>query len=97
MAKDIIVFEGRTEVIIATAANVNAIIREWFLNGDRNLDEYNVYLADGSKGFDIRVSIDADSASLVSYDVTELMPNHLREALVDAKLKVDRSRKRATV
>lgn len=83
MAKDIIVFEGRTEVIIATAANVNDIVREWFLNGGRNLDEYNVYLADGSKGFDIRVGIDADSGSMVNYDVTELMPNALREALID--------------
>ncbi len=89
MAKDIIVFEGRTEVIIATAANVNAIIKEWFLEGGRSLDEYNVYLADGSKGFDIRVGIDADSASLVDYDVTELMPNHLRESLVDAGLLTD--------
>ena len=84
MAKDIIVFEGRTEVIIATAANVNSIIEKWFLNGGRNLDEYNVYLADGSEGFDIRVNIESDGASLVDYDVTELMPQHLLQALIDA-------------
>lgn len=84
MTKDIIVFEGRTEVIIANTSNINDIVKEWFLNGGRNLDDYNVYLANGDEGFDIRVGIDADSACLMDYDVTELMPQHLLQALIDA-------------
>lgn len=84
MAKNIIVFEGRAEVIVATTANVNNIIREWFLNGGRNLDDYNIYVADGDEGFDVRVGLETDSPSLVAYDVTELMPHPLLQALIDA-------------
>lgn len=82
---NVIVFEGRNEVIIVEAGNVNAIIREWFLNGGRSLDDYNWYLADVQKGFAVSTSVSFNDSGLIQdFDVKELMPNALREALIDA-------------
>lgn len=80
---NIVVFEGQTEVIIAAAANVNAVVRDWFLNGGRSLDDYDVFLADGQEGFAITTGTSFDGRH-TDFDITELMPNALREALVDA-------------
>lgn len=82
--KDIIVFEGNSETIVGDAASINDIIRDWFLNGGRSLDDYNTYLVDGSKGFSITSKTTIGDGPRMEYDVTALMPNHLRMALVDS-------------
>lgn len=82
---NIIVFEGQDEVIVATAANVNAVIKDWFLEGQRCLDNYDIYLVDG-KGFSITTKVKFDDGNRVDFDVTELMPHSLREALIKAEL-----------
>lgn len=87
---DIIVFEGATEVIVASATSVNKIVEEFFLEGGRNMDEYDVYMADGSEGVIIETRV---SACIMrgdrDYDVTALMPNVLREALIEKGLLTD--------
>lgn len=87
---DIIVFEGATEVIVADAASVNKIIEDYFLNGGRNLDEYDVSIADGHEGVTIETRI---STCVMrgdhEFDVTALMPNVLREALIEKGLLTD--------
>lgn len=81
---NLIVFENASEVIVGDAATVNDIIRDWFLNGGRSLDDYDTYLVDGSKGYSINSRIVQGHASgRKAYDVTQLMPNPLREALID--------------
>ncbi len=86
---DIIVFEGTTEVIVANAGNVNKIIEEFFLNGGRNLDEYDVTIADGNEGVVIETRINAYGMKDSNYDVVDLMPNVLREALIEKGLLTD--------
>lgn len=82
---NIIVFEGHNEIIIGDANNINDIIKEWFLEGQRNLDDYDRYLIDGREGTSFNTQITLNH-SLAQYDVTELMPNQLREDLIDAGL-----------
>ncbi|KKM96013.1 hypothetical protein LCGC14_1182320 [marine sediment metagenome] len=83
---NVIVFEGVDEVILVDAGNVNAIVREWFLNGQRNMDEYDVYLMDASEGFAITHSMKVNDGRMTDFDVTELMPHDLREGLIAANL-----------
>ena len=86
-----IVFEGADEVLIVSAAKVNAFIQLWFLEGQRNLDEYDVELVDIDDGMSVTQSIRMGDATQPShdFDVTELMPNALRQGLIDAKLLTD--------
>ncbi len=79
---NVIVFEGQNEVIIVEAGNVNAVVKDWFLNGGRSLDDYDVYLTDVREGFAIIAGTSFDGRH-EDFDITELMPNVLREALVD--------------
>jgi hypothetical protein len=79
----LIVFENANEVIVGDAASANDIIRDWFLNGKRILDDYDTYLVDGHEGFSFRSKITPGPLKRTAYDVTELMPNALREALID--------------
>ncbi len=83
---NIIVFEGHDEVIIATAVNINTVIKDWFLDGMRCLENYDIYLADGKEGFCITHKMKFDDGERVDFDVTELMPNDLREKLIAAEL-----------
>ncbi len=87
--KNIVIFEGANEVIVGSAASVNGIIRDWFLNGGRSLDDYDVYLVDGSEGFSLNTTFVADGVNQTEFDVTELMPNDLRENLIRAGLLTD--------
>lgn len=86
-----IVFEGADEVLIVSATKVNAFIQEWFLEGQRNMDEYDVTLADIDDGvaFTQRIRVEATTIEHPDFDVTELMPNALRQGLIDAKLLTD--------
>ena len=86
---DIIVFEGATEVIVGAAANINKLIEDWFLNGERNLDDYDTTLIDGSEGLAISCLIHGEDGGSKRIDVTELMPNVLREALIEKGLLTD--------
>lgn len=88
---DTIVFEGQDEVIIANAATINAVVTDWFLEGGRSLDDYNVYLADSSQGFSIKTSVNFHTGEKVNWDITALMPDHLREKLITAGLLTDES------
>lgn len=87
---NVVVFEGLNEILVVSAANVNAFIRLWFLEGKRNMDEYDVSLTDASEGFAItqRMSFE-DGTYHPDFDVTELMPNDLRESLIAADLLTD--------
>ena len=78
-----IVFEGNNEVIVGNAASVNDLIRDWFLNGGRSLDDYDTYLVDGSEGYSFSSKIAGGSTSRTDFDVTALMPDPLRKALID--------------
>lgn len=84
---NIIVFEGADEVLVVSAAKVNVFIRLWFLEGQRNLDEYDVELVDANEGFAItqRIKLE-DETRIPDFDVTELMPHNLRRELIDAEL-----------
>ena len=80
---NVIIFEGRNEVIIVEAGNVNAIVREWFLEGKRSLDDYDVYLTDVRDGFSVVTGgVTFNDGQSNDFDVTELMPHDLREALI---------------
>ena len=85
---NIIIFEGANEIIVTTETNVNKTIELWFLNGLRNLDEYDVYSVGGDEtaAFSTRFHSDGDGRD---YDVTELMPDVLRNALIEAELLTD--------
>jgi len=86
-----IVFEGADEVLIVSAAKVNAFIQLWFLEGQRNMDEYDVSLVDIDDGFTVTQTIRMDDATIEhpDFDVTELMPHALRQGLIDAELLTD--------
>jgi len=86
MSGQLIVFDNETEVIVGNVASVNRLIEFWFLNSKRNLDEYNTYLIDGSEGAAIVSRVKVDDIGRTDIDVTELMPDHLRKALIDADL-----------
>ncbi len=81
---NLIVFEGIEEVIIVSAATVNKTIKEWFLEGGRSLNDYEWYLIDADEPFSITTKICVDDGK--EFDVTELMPNELRENLIKAGL-----------
>ena len=83
---NIIVFEGHDEVIVATTVNVNAVIRDWFLEGQRCLENYDIYLADGKAGFSIESRLKFDRGDAQDFDVVELLPNDLREKLIAKEL-----------
>lgn len=85
---NVVVFEGLNEVLVVSAAKVNAFIQLWFLEGKRNLDEYDVYLTDVDEGFAVmqRMSFEDGTCHNPDFDVTELMPADLREGLVAADL-----------
>ena len=91
MTNNIIVFEGADEVLVVAAGNVNSFIAEWFLDAQRNLNDYDVYLADASEGFAITSGIKFTDYKGDDFDVEELMPNELRKALIDAELLIDES------
>lgn len=84
-----IVFEGADEVLVVSAAKVNAFIQEWFLDAQRNLDEYDIYLTDVDEGFQITTSVKFSDNQMKAFDVTELMPNALRERLIAVDLLTD--------
>ena len=84
-----IVFEGADEVLVISAGNLNNFIEEWFLEGKRNLDEYDVYVTDADAGFQITTRVKFSDDQMKDFDVTELMPNHLRAALIAAELLTD--------
>ena len=86
-----IVFEGADEVLIVSAAKVNAFIQLWFLEGQRNMDEYDVELVNIDDGLALTQSIRTEAVTIEhpDFDVTELMPNALRQGLIDAKLLTD--------
>ena len=86
-----IVFEGADEVLVVSAGNLNNFIEEWFLEGERNLDEYNVYVTDADAGFQISTRVKFSDDQMKDFDVTEMMPNHLRKAMIDAELLIDES------
>lgn len=86
---NIIVFEGVDEVLVVAASKVNAFINDWFLQGQRNMDEYDVYLTDATKGFQIVHSMKFHDDDRKDFDVIELMPHDLRQKLIDAKLLID--------
>ena len=83
-----IVFEGADEVLVVSAAKVNDFIQLWFLEGKRNLDEYDVELVNIDDGFSVTQSIRMEDATqeVRDFDVTELMPHALRQGLIDAEL-----------
>lgn len=83
---NVIVFEGTNEVIIASAGSLTAIVKEWFLDGKRNLDDYNVYVTDADAGFQITTSVNFSDDQMKEFDVTELIPQHLMQELIDADL-----------
>ena len=103
---NLIVFEGRNEVILATAANVNEVIENWFLKCERSLDDYTITLVNSDVGFAVGINyktqiplvsppiiksyLTVDEADCINYDVMELMPNSLREKLIDAGLLTDK-------
>ena len=86
-----IVFEGSDEVIVVSAAKVNRAITDWFLNGGRSLDDYNIYLTDSDAGFQISTGVKFNDDEMKDFDVTELMPHDLREKLIGADLLTDES------
>lgn len=86
---NLIVFEGKDEAIIVSAAAVNRAIKLWFLEGGRSLDDYGWYLVDADEGFSITSRSRLEFAKQKEFDVTELMPNELRQGLIDAKLLTD--------
>ena len=83
---NIVVFEGVDEVIVATTVNINQVIKEWFLEGQRCLENYDIYLADGDGGFSVTTRLKFDDDQKKDFDVVELMPNALREELIAADL-----------
>lgn len=88
--KNAIVFEGCDEVLVVSAAKVNAFIQLWFLEGQRNMDEYDIELVDLDDGFAVRQRIHLeDDTRDQNFDVIELLPNDLRQKLIAAKLLTD--------
>lgn len=84
---NLIVFEGQDEIIVADAGTVNEVIKDWFLEGQRSLEEYDTYLVDASEGFTITSrGLRMDDYTRKEFDVTELMPADLRQELIDADL-----------
>ena len=79
---NIVVFEGVDEVIVATTVNINAVIKDWFLEGNRCLENYDIYLADGEGGFSVTTRLRFDDDMKKDFDVVELMPHDLRKALI---------------
>lgn len=86
-----IVFEGRDEVLVVSAAKVNAFVKLYFLEGKRSLDDYDIYLNDIDRGFVVSVTPSFEDDHMQDFDVTELMPNQLRQDLIDAELLTDES------
>lgn len=84
-----IVFEGVDEVLVVSSAHVNDFIKEWFLEGERSLDEYDTYLVDGNKGFSVTTRVHMNNDDRKDYDVTDLLPNAVREALIEKGLLTD--------
>jgi len=87
--KNLVVFEGLNETIIASASNINAVIKDWFLEGGRSLDDYDTYLVNGDEGFAVSSRLTSSDSDMKDFDVTELMPNVLREGLIEAGLLTD--------
>lgn len=87
---DMIVFEGITETIIGLASNSNELIRIWFLEGERSLDEYDVFRVNSKDGFSVssRLSV-TDYDEAVSVDLDDIMTVDLQDQLIDAGLFVD--------
>ncbi len=85
----LVVFEGADEVIIVAAENVNTVVKQWFLEGQRSLDSYNVYLTDAAEGFSITTGVSFNDNQMKDFDVTELMSADLRKELVAAELLVE--------
>lgn len=88
---DIIVFEGTEETIVGAASAVNKLVEDWFLNAERNLDDYDIYLVDGNQGMTVvsRTSVEAIHRSNDDFDIIDLMPNVMREALIKKGLLTD--------
>ena len=87
----LIVFEGASETLVGDAAAVNKLIEDWFLNGERNLDEYDISTTDGGEGVMVCAKTVADTVGYEenNIDVVALMPNVLREALIAKGLLTD--------
>ena len=80
---DMVVFTSPYEVIIVAVEHVNKVITDWFLNGGRSLDNFDVYLEDGKEGFAILNQLHLNG-SQEDFDVIDLLPKSLIKQLVDA-------------
>ena len=84
---NIIVFEGRGEVIVGDPHKIGDLIQDWFIDGQRNLDDYESYMIDGAKGagFSYRVHSQCTPLDIGSkdFDILTLLPDHLRDDLIE--------------
>ena len=66
-----IVFESSHEVIVTTAAPIADFIREWFIEGGRLLEDYEVYEVEANQGFSFTTSIESDGRGTPTQAVSE--------------------------
>ncbi len=87
----IIIFAGHNETLVGDAAQVNKLVEDWFLEGERNLDEFDVSVTDGGEGVMISARTHSDMVGFedTNYDLIPLMPNVLRKALIAKGLLTD--------
>lgn len=82
--KKIIVFEGTDEIIVANFKSIEKIVKLWFLEGQRSLDNYDIYLVDGDEGFSFssRVCIDTSGGEDISdIGIAKLLSKRLQDKL----------------
>ena len=82
MSKDTVMFEGENEVIVANSKSMDDIVKLWFLDGRRSLNDYDVYLLDGSKGFAFSSRIHLDTVE-EDIDLTERLSTTLQKKLLE--------------
>jgi len=81
---DLIVFEGCNEVIVAPSGCLTNVIQTYFVDGGRDIEEYDVYTVDGDAGVSFTAGIKRDHADcVVDVDLEQLLPVATMDELLD--------------
>ncbi len=75
---DIIVFEGEDEVIICKSDCVAKVVKDFFIDTGRELNEFEVSLIKGKEALHISTRIVVDKNQSENFDVMSMLPLSLR-------------------
>ena len=60
MSMELFVFYGPEEIIVAPKDGFNKVYQSHFIDGDRDIEDYEVFMIDGSEGLSITTRMETE-------------------------------------